>query len=141
MADLSIEFCGIKFKNPVLAASAEPTLDINLMRQVIEAGAGGLVAKSKPPTDTKPRGPRAWSDRVYAEIAAAYVARIAAGSRRPVADLVRQRNLSYGQIRDAIHKSRHTLGLLTESRHQGAAGGSLTDKAKKLLAKKGKVKK
>ncbi len=42
MADLSVEFCGIKFKNPVLAASAEPTLDVNLMRQVIEAGAGGL---------------------------------------------------------------------------------------------------
>ncbi len=46
MADLSVEFCGIKFKNPVLAASAEPTLDVNLMRQVIKAGAGGLVAKS-----------------------------------------------------------------------------------------------
>ena len=46
MADLSVEFAGIKFKNPVLAASAEPTLDVNLMRQVIEAGAGGLVAKS-----------------------------------------------------------------------------------------------
>lgn len=46
MADLNIEFCGIKFKNPILAASAEPTLDVNLMRQVIEAGAGGLVAKS-----------------------------------------------------------------------------------------------
>lgn len=46
MADLSVEFAGIKFKNPVLAASAEPTLDVNLMRKVIEAGAGGLVAKS-----------------------------------------------------------------------------------------------
>lgn len=46
MADLNVEFAGIKFKNPVLAASAEPTLDINLMREVIETGAGGLVAKS-----------------------------------------------------------------------------------------------
>ena len=46
MADLSVKFAGIKFKNPVLAASAEPTLDVNLMRKVIEAGAGGLVAKS-----------------------------------------------------------------------------------------------
>ncbi|MDP2931832.1 MAG: 4Fe-4S binding protein [Chloroflexota bacterium] len=46
MADLSVEFAGIKFKNPVLAASAEPTLNVKNMRRVIEAGAGGLVAKS-----------------------------------------------------------------------------------------------
>ena len=46
MADLSVEFAGVKFKNPVLAASAEPTLDVNLMRRCIEAGAGGIVAKS-----------------------------------------------------------------------------------------------
>jgi len=46
MADLSVEFAGVKFKNPVLAASAEPTLDLKLMRKIIEAGAGGLVAKS-----------------------------------------------------------------------------------------------
>ena len=46
MADLHVEFAGVKFKNPILAASAEPTLDASLMRQVIEAGAGGLVAKS-----------------------------------------------------------------------------------------------
>ena len=51
MADLSVEFAGIKFKNPVLAASAEPTLDVNLMRKVIEAGAGGLVAKSVSSTE------------------------------------------------------------------------------------------
>ena len=46
MADLSVEFCGVKFKNPVLAASAEPTLDAALMRKVLENGAGGVVAKS-----------------------------------------------------------------------------------------------
>ena len=46
MADLSVEFAGIKFKNPILAASAEPTLTVRNIRRVIEAGAGGLVAKS-----------------------------------------------------------------------------------------------
>lgn len=46
MADLSVKFAGVKFKNPVLAASAEPTLDLGLMRKCIEAGAGGVVAKS-----------------------------------------------------------------------------------------------
>jgi len=46
MADLSIEFCGVKFRNPVLAASAEPTLSAENMKRVIETGAGGLVAKT-----------------------------------------------------------------------------------------------
>ena len=46
MADLGVEFCGVKFKNPVLAASAEPTLSAENMKRVIETGAGGLVAKT-----------------------------------------------------------------------------------------------
>ena len=46
MADLRTEFCGVKFKNPVLAASAEPTLSSENMKRVIETGAGGLVAKT-----------------------------------------------------------------------------------------------
>ncbi len=46
MADLGIDFCGIKFKNPILAASAEPTLSAENMKRVIETGAGGLVAKT-----------------------------------------------------------------------------------------------
>jgi len=46
MADLRTEFCGLKFKNPVLAASAEPTLCAENMKRVIETGAGGLIAKT-----------------------------------------------------------------------------------------------
>jgi dihydroorotate dehydrogenase subfamily 1 len=46
MADLKTELCGIEFKNPVLAASAEPTLSAENMKRVIETGAGGLVAKT-----------------------------------------------------------------------------------------------
>jgi dihydroorotate dehydrogenase subfamily 1 len=46
MADLEVHFCGVKFKNPVLAASAEPTLSSENMKRVIETGAGGLVAKT-----------------------------------------------------------------------------------------------
>jgi len=46
MADLTVDFCGVKFKNPVLAASAEPTLSAENMKRVIETGAGGLVAKT-----------------------------------------------------------------------------------------------
>jgi len=46
MADLRTDFLGVKFKNPVLAASAEPTLSAENMKRVIAAGAGGLVAKT-----------------------------------------------------------------------------------------------
>ena len=51
MADLRVDFCGVRFKNPVLAASAEPTLSAENMKRVIETGAGGMVAKTV--TDSK----------------------------------------------------------------------------------------
>jgi len=46
MADLRVNFLGVDFKNPVLASSAEPTLDLRNMKRVIESGAGGLVVKT-----------------------------------------------------------------------------------------------
>jgi dihydroorotate dehydrogenase subfamily 1 len=46
MADLKVQFCGVDFKNPILAASAEPTLSAGHMIKVIKTGAGGLVAKT-----------------------------------------------------------------------------------------------
>lgn len=46
MSKLSIEFAGMKLKNPVIAASATPTKDHIRMRKCIEAGCGGLVAKT-----------------------------------------------------------------------------------------------
>lgn len=46
MADLRINFCGLEFKNPILAASAEPTLSAQNMKRVVATGAGGLVAKT-----------------------------------------------------------------------------------------------
>jgi dihydroorotate dehydrogenase subfamily 1 len=46
MADLSIDFCGVKFKNPLVAGSSELTLSATNMKRCIDAGAGGLVAKT-----------------------------------------------------------------------------------------------
>ncbi len=46
MADLSVEFCGVKIKNPIVAASAEPTLNAHNMIKCIDAGAGGVIAKT-----------------------------------------------------------------------------------------------
>jgi len=46
MANLEIEFCGVKMKNPVVAASAEPTLNAHNMTKCIDAGAAGVIVKT-----------------------------------------------------------------------------------------------
>jgi len=46
VADLSIEVCGINFKNPVVVAAATPTKDAKWMKKGIELGAGGIVTKT-----------------------------------------------------------------------------------------------
>ena len=46
MADLSVEFCGVRFKNPVVVGSSELTLNAANMKACVDAGAGGLVAKT-----------------------------------------------------------------------------------------------
>lgn len=46
MPDLSVSFCGVTFKNPVVASSAEPTLNAHNMKKCIDAGAGGVIAKT-----------------------------------------------------------------------------------------------
>lgn len=47
--DLSVEYCGVKFKNPLIIASATPTKDAEYMRKCCEAGAGGLISKTISP--------------------------------------------------------------------------------------------
>lgn len=46
MADLSVEFCGIPFKNPIVAASLETTNSPDLMKQCFDYGAAGAVIKT-----------------------------------------------------------------------------------------------
>lgn len=46
MANLEIDFCGVTFKNPIAAASAEPTLNADNMKKCIDAGAGSVIAKT-----------------------------------------------------------------------------------------------
>jgi dihydropyrimidine dehydrogenase (NAD+) subunit PreA len=45
MADLRVEFAGVEFKNPVLIASSSLTNHPAKLRQLEEAGAGGVVTK------------------------------------------------------------------------------------------------
>ncbi len=46
MANLEVDFCGVNFKNPIAAASAEPTLNADNMKKCIDAGAGSVIAKT-----------------------------------------------------------------------------------------------
>lgn len=46
MADLSVEFCGVPFKNPIVAASLETTNSPDLMKQCFDYGAAGAVIKT-----------------------------------------------------------------------------------------------
>lgn len=46
MADLSVEYVGLKMKNPLLAASATETKDAKTMKKAVDAGFGGVVVKS-----------------------------------------------------------------------------------------------
>lgn len=46
MANLKVNFCGVDIKNPVVASSAEPTLNARNMKKCIDAGAGGVITKT-----------------------------------------------------------------------------------------------
>ena len=56
MADLSVEVCGLRFRNPILPAAGPPVRDGAALIACAEGGAGGLVAKTistraaEPPT-------------------------------------------------------------------------------------------
>lgn len=46
MAKISINICGIDFKNPVIAAAGPPTRDAEMIIRCAEGGAGGVVSKT-----------------------------------------------------------------------------------------------
>lgn len=46
MADLSVEICGLHFKNPVLPAAGPPVWNGEAMQRCAAGGAGGLVSKT-----------------------------------------------------------------------------------------------
>ena len=46
MANLEVEFCGLKFKNPVVVASLETTNSPEVIRECVDAGAGGMIIKT-----------------------------------------------------------------------------------------------
>ena len=46
MADLSVEFCGVKFKSPIIIASIETTNSPEVIKECVDAGAAGMIIKT-----------------------------------------------------------------------------------------------
>ena len=46
MSDLSVDFCGLLFKNPVIVSSIEPTNSLDRLKKCIDAGAAGAIVKT-----------------------------------------------------------------------------------------------
>jgi dihydroorotate dehydrogenase (fumarate)/dihydropyrimidine dehydrogenase (NAD+) subunit PreA len=46
MANLATQFCGVQFKNPVIVASIEATNSPEMIRECVDAGAGGMIVKT-----------------------------------------------------------------------------------------------
>jgi len=46
MADLSLNFCGVQFKNPIVIASLETTNSPEVIRECVDAGAAGMIIKT-----------------------------------------------------------------------------------------------
>jgi len=46
LTKLEVKVGGVVFKNPIVASAGEPTTDLEHMKKAMEAGAGGVVAKS-----------------------------------------------------------------------------------------------
>jgi hypothetical protein len=81
-------------------------------------------------------GRRGWSGDQLLDAAVFYVSKTAAGSRRPVAELAKRKGITPSSARDLLQTAKDK-GLLTPGR-QGVASRSLTERAKQLLAAKGK---
>ncbi len=47
--NLSVSYCGVNFKNPMVIASASPSKNGEYMRRCAESGAGGVIAKTFSP--------------------------------------------------------------------------------------------
>jgi dihydroorotate dehydrogenase (fumarate)/dihydropyrimidine dehydrogenase (NAD+) subunit PreA len=44
--DLNVDFCGLRFKNPVIVSSIEPTNSLERLKRCIDAGAAGAIVKT-----------------------------------------------------------------------------------------------
>lgn len=53
MADLSVEFCGVRFRNPIVLASGVLGVTADSMAEVVRNGAGGVTSKSLWPFEHK----------------------------------------------------------------------------------------
>lgn len=58
MANLEVNYCGVKYRNPLVLASATPGWDGEAMRRAAEAGIGGVIPKTIGPKQDWAAHPR-----------------------------------------------------------------------------------
>lgn len=63
MANLEVNYCGVKYRNPLVLASATPGWDGEAMRMAGEAGIGGVIPKTIGPKQDWAEHPR--NGRIY----------------------------------------------------------------------------
>jgi hypothetical protein len=84
--------------------------------------------------DSARPGRRGREDHEYAAVAEVYVKHLRSGSSAPVKRAAEELHLSVPAVRALLNKARKR-NLLTASKREGLAGGELTKKAKRLLAR------
>lgn len=65
MANLEVNYCGVKYRNPLILASATPGWDGEAMRLAAEAGIGGVVPKTIGPRQDWAAHPRNGRLHIY----------------------------------------------------------------------------
>ena len=76
MTDLSLDFCGLELKNPLIVASSDAMRDIRQIKQAEECGASAVIIKGMMPPDSVALS---WLLRFYLDIETSTVCGIAGG--------------------------------------------------------------
>jgi dihydroorotate dehydrogenase/NAD-dependent dihydropyrimidine dehydrogenase PreA subunit len=76
MVDLSLDFCGLELKNPLIVASSDAMRDIRQIKQAEECGAAAVIIKGMMPPDSVGLS---WLLRFYLDVETQTVCGIAGG--------------------------------------------------------------
>jgi dihydroorotate dehydrogenase/NAD-dependent dihydropyrimidine dehydrogenase PreA subunit len=76
MADLSLDFCGLELKNPLIVASSDAMRDIRQIKRAEECGASAVIIKGMMPPDSVALS---WLLRFYLDVETRTVCGIAGG--------------------------------------------------------------
>ena len=120
----------------VRVGSIGPVVDKQLQDFAIFFGDAPDIGRTEKASSTKkaksPRGRRPLHDAEVLPFAVEYDKAIRRGSRKPLVDVASTLDTTTSRARDRVHQARKQ-GLLTPTRDSGVTGGTLTEKARRLL--------